>query len=198
MIDRMPTTGPGRGKWTSTSTSSMPASAHSASAASYDSFSTSGSHTAKPSVDDHAARIPAAAAAASPETTASSYDARASAATSGRCRSARRSRRCTRAASRTERHIGPGHRREAVVERSVVADAAEADLEAEQPAVRRRDADRAAAVAAGADRHHADRRPRPPNHPTNRPACARGSTGCGSCRADTCASSSSNRTRATS
>ena len=38
-----------------------------------------------------------------------------------------------------------------------VTDPAEADLEAEQPAVGRGDADRPAAVAAGADRHHADR-----------------------------------------
>ena len=49
-----PTRADGFGSCTSTSTSSSPASATSASAASCASFSTSGSHTAKPSVDDHA------------------------------------------------------------------------------------------------------------------------------------------------
>src|SRR3954471_12696315 len=107
MFDRMLHARPGRGRWKSTSTISMPASAASASAASWARFSTSGSHTAKPSVDDQAARSPVRRFVAAPESNAASYDGGfgndvgstsvgpATAST-------------YRAASRTDRHIGPG------------------------------------------------------------------------------------------
>ena len=65
----------------------------SASAASCARFSTSGSHTAKPSVDDHAARSPRRRSTAAPDTQRCLVRAAASAATWDRCRSGPRSRR---------------------------------------------------------------------------------------------------------
>ena len=109
-----------------------PASAHNASAASYASFSTSGSQTAKPSVDDHAARLPRSCATASPETIASSYER-----TGPRQRhrvAVRRARDrvdVTRRVAHRPAHRAR-HRRERAVEVARVADASEARLEAEQ------------------------------------------------------------------
>ncbi len=104
----MPQAWPGFGKRTSTSTSSMPASAQSASACSRASFSTSGSHTAKPNVDDHAARFPCSCAAALPDTTACSYERAGRGSDVGSMSVGPAIASMYRAASRTDRHIGPG------------------------------------------------------------------------------------------
>ena len=71
-----------------------------------------------------------------------------------------------------------------------------ARLEADEPAARGGDADRAAAVVAVRDRDHARRRPRPPRRRTSRRACARGPTGCASGRCGATRWSAGSRTPA--